>query len=293
MRSKRAEILAAVAAFFVSASPIMAVVEFNDGGVWDIDYEIIDDVWVDFETPGIGTTVNILDGADMPALWTLTGWEDSTLNILDGSLFGLDARNRTQATVSGGYIRAIDTFDSSQATVSGGSKRYIDAHDNSQVTVSGGSMSRFHAYDGSQVTISGGSISSGTFWGTLTTFDSSRVAVSGGSIGSGIHAMADSQVIVSGGSMRRLTLMENAVLTIDGSDFAVDGTPVGYVELSSIFGGYHFDEPYRRLTGTLFNGDSLDSDFQIGHNAKILLVPEPATLLLLGLGASMLRKRKP
>ncbi len=48
MKSRRAEILAAAVVLLVSASPVMAVVEFNDGGVHDIDYQINDDVWVDF-----------------------------------------------------------------------------------------------------------------------------------------------------------------------------------------------------------------------------------------------------
>jgi len=81
-------------------------------------------------------------------------------------------------------------------------------------------------------------------------------------------------------------------LTIDGSDFAVDGTDVGYIELSSILGGFYAEEPNRRLTGTLRNGDPLNSKFRIGSSAKIVLVPEPATLLLIGLGGLMLSRRR-
>jgi len=82
------------------------------------------------------------------------------------------------------------------------------------------------------------------------------------------------------------------VLTIDGSDFAVDGTDVGYTELYSILGLNASDEPIRRLTGTLFNGEPINNDFHIGSNAKIVLIPEPATLLLLGLGGLSLAHRR-
>jgi hypothetical protein len=41
----------------------------------------------------------------------------------------------------------------------------------------------------------------------------------------------------------------------------------------------------------LTNGDPINNDFYIATNASIVLVPEPATLLLLGLGAVMLRKK--
>ncbi len=85
-------------------------------------------------------------------------------------------------------------------------------------------------------------------------------------------------------------LGQSATLTIYGSDFVVDGQPFGYGELTSILGGNWTDEPSRRLIGTLDSGDLIDNGFRIDHNAKIVLIPEPATLLLLGLGAVMVRR---
>lgn len=199
MKSRRVEILVAAVVLFISASPVMASIHFNDGGVWNIDYEINDRVEVDYGSPGMGTTVNILEGANISGFHSVIGWEDSIINML------------------------------------------------------------------------------------------------GGSISLELAAIGSSEVTVSGGSFARQSLLEdNAVLTIDGSDFAVDGTDVGYVELSSILGGSYSAESYRRLTGTLLNGDPLDNDFRIGSSARIVLVPEPGTLLLLGFGGLVgvrIRKR--
>ena len=52
-------------------------------------------------------------------------------------------------------------------------------------------------------------------------------------------------ITMSGGSMIGGLLVTDAagMLTIHGVDFAVDGTPFGYGELTSIFGGRPDDEP--------------------------------------------------
>jgi len=85
MKCRRVEILAAVVVLFLSVSPVMAVIEFKDGLIHDIDYLINDEVWVDYESPGMGTTVNMLDGSITSAL---NGYEDSIINILGGRARG-------------------------------------------------------------------------------------------------------------------------------------------------------------------------------------------------------------
>ncbi len=167
--------------------------------------------------------------------------------------------------------------------------RTLKGFENSIINVLGGSISwGFIANDSSQVSVSGGLINLG-----LSAHDNSQVNVSGGVIRNLLNAYGNSQISVSGGLFNeKMYLSHDAVVTIDGSDFAVNGTDVGYIELTSILGDSYRYEPYRRLTGTLLNGNPLNNVFQIGNRAKIVLIPEPATLLLLCLGGMTLLRRK-
>jgi hypothetical protein len=126
----------------------------------------------------------------------------------------------------------------------------------------------------------------------LYTYNSSQVTMSSGSVNN-LFVCHNSQVTISGGTIGYdLSLLQNAELIIYGSNFAIDENPVGFGEITSILGGIYRDEPSRLLTGTLANGDAFNNHFKIGDYASITLVPEPATLLLLGLGAVVLRRKR-
>lgn len=268
MRITHLRFLTVTIPLLLCASPGIGELRFSDGGTHNIDYTVDEDILVDFESPGLWTTLNMLDGASVLSPYRIRGYADSTV------------------TVSGGLIDRLHAYDNSQVTTSGGHINEIHTHDNSQVTASDGAIWHLIAFDDSQVTVSDGSMS------LLFTVDDSRATVSGGVIET-INASGRSQVDFLYGSIEGWLMADfEGILTIHGSDFAIDGTDVGYIEISSILGRRYHDDPDRQLTGTLLNGSRLDVPFNIGDNAKIILVPEPATLLLLTLGAFVLRKRR-
>jgi hypothetical protein len=89
-----------------------------------------------------------------------------------------------------------------------------------------------------------------------------------------------------------LKLWDQSEIQIFGSDFAVDGLAIGYGELTSILGGDPWYEPLRYLTGTLLNGELIDTTFRIGDNARIVLIPEPASAMIIGIGGLFLFLRR-
>jgi len=141
--------------------------------------------------------------------------------------------------------------------------------------------------DYSQVNMSGGSIGSG-----LLTWDNSQSVITGGLIASDIYAFGDSYIEIYGSMIEDiLNVRDNSLVEIYGSNFAVDGIPVGYGpitegtinELGMLTG---------TLTGTLDSGELINNSFNIDPDASIYLVPEPATLLLFGLGTWFLRRNR-
>jgi len=234
------------------------IIQFKDGGTHNINYTIDQDVMVDYLAPGMQTTVNLLNGGDIRDPYKLQGYNASRINI------------------SGGEVHNLYAYDSSQVTMSGGSVYNLYASDSSQITMSGGSGSvgyskNLYATDNSQITMSGGSMS------YLWAQDNSQVTMSGGIIGESI------------------ALYGQAIFAIDGTNFAIDGTPFGYGEITSIFGGSYSNDPFRRLTGTLANGDIINNQFRIGETAKMVLIPEPASaaiMTLAGLFFALKRKQR-
>jgi len=129
--------------------------------------------------------------------------------------------------------------------------------------------------------------------GTLHGAENSQITFNGGRVNGYLFARENSRIEWSGGTVSRdLRLGHDAVLTIYGTDFKIDGVSVSDNIITSIHNGDLYDETHRLLTGTLANGETINNQFRIGDGAKIVLVPEPTMLLLLGLGTLALKKRR-
>lgn len=152
--------------------------------------------------------------------------------------------------------------------------------------VSGGSVAAIDAFNNATVTMSGGSISF-----DLVAHDNATITLSGGSVSETIVALI------------------NSTIYLDGTDFEVTDlagktTSLSYGDVLSDFGTLavdHLGHDYYigNITGTLADGFStLNNTFYISNSgdpagtANIVIIPEPCTLLLLGLGGLVLCKRK-
>jgi len=179
------------------------------------------------------------------------------LRFDDGGIHNIDYAINDYVVVDFGLPGVKTTVN----VLEGASLYWLEGYGDSIINVSGGWMDALISVDNSLPKIYGGSMS----W--LAAVGYSQITIFGCAVVDGLY------------------VDENGIMTIHGSDFAVDGTPVGYTELTGFLTG--------QLTGTLRSGDPINAYFETYNNGKIVLVPEPATLILFTLGGfTMLRKRR-
>jgi hypothetical protein len=106
--------IAAAGILFCASSQVMAWIQYNDGLTHNISSTINDDVWVDFQSPGKQTTVNLLNGGIISENYRLQGFNDSRINMSGGSVTYLDAYDRSQVTMYGGAGSVWHAHNSSQ-----------------------------------------------------------------------------------------------------------------------------------------------------------------------------------
>jgi hypothetical protein len=199
------------------------------------------------------------------------------------------------ANVIDGFVSmsSFDLFEISGGTTvaitAGGVATNVFAHDTSHVEMSGGDVwGLYLAADGSaSITMTGGTVHY-----LIEALGSSDISFLGGYVDNQIRAWNDAHITIAGGTIgsgylhQIRTFHSGSLIEIYGTDFAVDGVPVAYGDLTAVTG---------RLTGTLSSGDLLDNTFQrVGGNGTIRLVhnPEPGTGLLLGAGLIALARRR-
>ena len=145
----------------------------------------------------------------------------------------------------------------------GGEIRDIDVYEHGLFYMTGGRINgTFALHNFGQAEISGGIVNEDPFYVT----NNSRLTITGGQVS------------------EPLRMFESCEVYVHGTDFKIDGVPVPYGPVAVTTG---------RLTGTLLYGQ-IQLPFFIQDNSKLVLVPEPATILLLSLGIlTLLKKRRP
>ena len=121
--------------------------------------------------------------------------------------------------------------------------------------------------------------------GTLSLHDHGQAELSGGRVSDDSMRISDfSRLIITGGDIGPgFMSYGNSEVFIHGSNFQIDGVPVGYGPLPV---------PMGNLTGDLLDGQ-IQCSFAIFDDSSVTLVPEPASLGLLAVGGvSLILRRK-
>jgi len=159
---------------------------------------------------------------------------------------------------------------------------YLEVWTGSSVYINGGQIMDLYTWTGSSVYVDGGQIdylkiSRGAYTniadGDIKLASVWKGDISGGEIGSlSVNGLCN----ITGGVISEL--VSGGTVYIYGSGFNYD-----YGAITDSIG---------TLTGVLNNGDIINSSFEISEGGSIVLIPEPGSLLLLGLGSVLLRRKK-
>lgn len=262
-----------------AAPAAMAItIGISDGGSHILDsYQFFDIILDDIANPpDPGTHVDVLNPAIVNKL---TATNNSTIDMSGGQITTLAARGNSTIDMAAGIVTNV-----------------LIMSDNSVFTMSGGLLGNaLAALNNSNIEMIGGQITS-----EINAGHNSSVTISGGNVHGGAKANNDAVVTVFGGLFGDIFLTRNnGTIYLNGTGFAVNGTPVSSGARLSEFGTLvpgDFSFYTGTVTGILSDGSALDQEFKIYNtdaidNAEIIVIPEPATLLLLGLGGLVLRKR--
>lgn len=282
MKKIRLTICLVVAVLFMTAGQGFGFIDFKDGGTHNISSTINDDVYVDNVAPGMKTTVNLLNGGGIFVPYILYGFNDSRINISGGEVDKLYSYDYSTVNISDGRVGSLNSplysYDYSTVNIFGGGVDSLRSDEYSTVNISDGTVSGLYHYGHSTANITGGFIND-----ILIAEDYSTVNISDGFV-DWLWADDYSIVDISGGDIENLHTHSSSITTFYGQNFlygsglTLDGNRVLGTGI---------------LSGEWQNGTPWTVNIAENQStAIILVVPEPAMLLLLGIGAVMLRKRR-
>ncbi len=199
---------------------------------------------------------------------------------------------------------ALGAFD---FTISSGYHASLRVEGEESLLMTGGGIDRIEAFDFSYVEVQGTAPLQHMVGGIydLNLDDSSSLLVAGGEIG-GIDFRDDPQAVLRGGSILHISSYQDADDLVQvGWDYE-NNVPIFRKHIELIVRDWSHDVQTNLLTG-IWNVDNDNDDLfdtfgiqlhdQAGYdptieNITFTIIPEPATLLLFGLGGLILRKRK-
>jgi len=283
-----------ILALFLIPDHLNADIIYNDGLVHTIDSEIIDEpVYIYNSLSDAHTTLNI--EPYVPP----TGY--AVPLDTPGFTEGIWAYDNSRINISAGTITSLRIYDNSRVSIArptetGTASTPIDHLPRPRIPspwLIPPKIDILEAYGSSKVSISFGLLGSdivlndhsqvdftdGSFFVNLESCGNSQVSVKGGNFGALI-------IYAPGGSIHEpatdIFVRDNSRIIIYGEDFKIDDISVGYGRIDVASG---------ILSGTLDNGGYIYTDFYVYDNASIILVPEPATLILLSFGGIILLRK--
>jgi len=241
-------------------------------------------------------------------------WDDNIVHTLDSSNHILDTvvldsiivnnPGTTANMIDGGYVSgSLIAWNNGKINMSGGTVGIdLRGYTNSEITISGGTISNnLQASGEAHINMSGGVVNDGA-----ELFNNSTLNMTGGFIPE-INPSANAIVTMSGGTTAHFQTNYSAIIFLDGTDFVVtdldNNTTIlspgdKLSDYSTFVENGNTDWLGGSISGILADGSALDVPFQIFNMgdregiADIIIIPEPATLSLLAIGAILLRRRR-
>lgn len=178
----------------------------------------------------------------------------------------------TTVDMLGGLVDTLDAYDESTINISGGTVNTLNSYESSTVNTFGGSIYGLYAYDTSMV-----DVRDNAHVDILRARGYSVVDVSGGTLDL-ISASLFGTVSLSGGLISDyLAAADSGIINVYGYNLSKVASGGGY--------GYGFVEG-QWDDGTIFTIDFGGPDTY----SRVMLIPEPSTLLLIITGTLFVRK---